>query len=310
MFEKSFAVSKGWLAFELNILRRLKFKIAALPTGGEKNLGAQLKRWNVRVLTNDFLQSEQWSAIAEIENNDFTLDEKDISAALENVYVPRHRLKNLSLRNWFGETEAGWFDNVRKNIEKLKSATTKAAALKIGMSVGDYVLSFTDETRKLRQPLSEIFRRLCSIEPKLFDNHQNNLCANKKLKDFIAENYADLIFLRLPAPRRTTIKNALGAAAWREEWIRGADDFWRETEALQSVGFGARVETKTQYLQFVENVLQIASHIPQWAIAHVEDNFLTTQDVVETINRVRRVETIFTKDFSELTGTKAVIITA
>ncbi|MGI8467196.1 MAG: hypothetical protein ACR2N3_01965 [Pyrinomonadaceae bacterium] len=310
MSDKSFTESKGWLAFELNILRRLKFKIAALPTGGEKNLGANLKRWNVRVLANDFLHSDWINSSAAIENNDLTLSEENISAILEDAYIPRHRLQNLSLRNWFGETGAWWFDNVRQNIEKLESTTAKATALKIGTSIGDYVLSFSDETRELCQPLSEIFKRLSAIEPKPFDNHQINTCTNKKLNDFVAENYADLMFLRLPPPRRSSLKNALGWTAWREEWIRGNDDFWNDSEKLQTGGFGARIETKTQYLQLVENILQTASHIPQWAIAHTEDGFISTQEVVETINRVRRVETIFTKDFSELTGAKAVIITS
>ncbi len=47
-----------------------------------------------------------------------------------------------------------------------------------------------------------------------------------------------------------------------------------------------------------------------WAIAHVENGFIQTQDIVTTIGRIRRVETIYTKDFTELTGTKAVIIVA
>jgi hypothetical protein len=56
--------------------------------------------------------------------------------------------------------------------------------------------------------------------------------------------------------------------------------------------------------------LQTAAHIKSWAISHVEDGAIGTQDIVETIGKIRRVDTIFTKDFSELTGTKAVIITA
>ena len=39
----------GWLNFELSVLRRLKFSSIALPFTGEPNLGAQLKRWKVRV---------------------------------------------------------------------------------------------------------------------------------------------------------------------------------------------------------------------------------------------------------------------
>ena len=37
----------GWLAFELNVLRRLKYQTAILPFTHEPNFGAYLKRWNV-----------------------------------------------------------------------------------------------------------------------------------------------------------------------------------------------------------------------------------------------------------------------
>ena len=70
------------------------------------------------------------------------------------------------------------------------------------------------------------------------------------------------------------------------------------------------VETKSQYLRLLEETLRTASHIKHWAISHVESGFISTQDLVEVIGKIRRVDTIFTKDFSELTGTKAVIITA
>ena len=98
--------------------------------------------------------------------------------------------------------------------------------------------------------------------------------------------------------------------AWREEWIRCNDTFWNTLEESQVGRLGTHVETKFQYLKLVEETLRTASHIPAWAISHVEDGFITTQDIVETISKIRKVDSIFTKDFSEVTGTKAVIITA
>ena len=44
--------------------------------------------------------------------------------------------------------------------------------------------------------------------------------------------------------------------------------------------------------------------------SHVETGFIQATDITEVIARIRRVDTVYTKDFSELTGTKAVIITA
>ncbi len=310
MLNKSTVTPKGWLAFELNVLRRLKFKSAALPFTGETNLGAYLKRWGGKVLANDPMKWSWIKGIADIQNNSEVLSTEDIEKILEDAYVPRYRLQNSALRNWFNETDSWWFDNVRQNIEKLESPIAKAIALSVGMGVGDYVLSFTDETLELRQPLSNIYKRLSSIKPPPFNNGENNTCSNRNVNEFVAENYPDLMFLRLPRAHNLGLRESLGKKAWREEWFRLGDEFWDALEAEQTGKLGTHIETKFQYLRLVEDILRTASHIETWAIAHVEDGFISTQDIVETISHLRRVDTIFTKDFSELTGTKAVIITA
>ena len=305
---------KGWLAFELNVLRRLKFQTAALPFTGDANLGTYLKRCKVRVLANDLTFAGWTKSVAAIQNNSERFSDDDVNLVLEDAYVPRYRLQNPSLRNWFGETDAWWFDNVRSNIERLASPVGKAIASNIAMNVGDYVFSFDENTLELRQPLSNVFRRIWSTLPDPVDNGLENVCQNKNAYEFIAEtppNRPDLMFLRLPRAHNLSQRNYLGWTAWREEFMRGGDDFWSDLEIRQAGRLGTLIETKSQYLRLLEETLRVSKHIKSWALAHVEDGFISTQDIVETIGRAeRRVETIFTKDFSELTGTKAVIVTA
>jgi hypothetical protein len=302
--------SHGWLAFELNVLRRLEFASAALPFTGEPNLGAYLKRRGTRVLANDLTQSAFVKAVAVIQNNGELLSDEDANIVLEDAYVPRYQLQNPALRNWFNETDSWWFDNVRRNIERLPSLFTKAIAMTIAMRAGDYLLSFTEETRELRQPLSAVFERLRSSFPAPVNNGQNNVCYSKNVIDFVAETRTDLMFLRLPRAHNLSFRNALGWTAWQEEWLQSGDSFWTDLEIAQTGRLGTHVETKNQYLRLVEDLLRTAAHIEKWAIAHTEDGFVSTQELVEIIGRVRHVDTIFTKDFSELTGMKAVIITA
>lgn len=310
MLKNPVITPKNWLAFELNVLRRLKFESVALPFAGEPILGAYLKRSETRVLANDFLPSAYAKTLAQIQNNNERLSADAIGAILEDAYVPRHRLQNAALRGWFTETDAWWFDNVRRNIEHIGEPMQKAIALNIGLSVGDYVFSFRDDTLELRQPLSNVFKRLAGIHPPVVDNGKNNACTNRTANEFVSEVYPDLMFLRLPRAHNQVLRNALGWTAWREEWIRGGDYFWDEMEQRQSGQLGTHVETKSQYLNLIEEFLNTAAHIDLWAVEHVEDGFINTQDIVETIARTRPVDTIYTKDFSELTGTKAVIITA
>ena len=301
---------KSWLAFDLNVLRRLTFSSVALPFVGQPLLGAYLKRWNARVLANDPVQSVWSQALSEIVNNGQKLKADEVEVVLDDAYVPGYKLKNQGLNNWFGEVDAWWFDNVRRNIDRLPSQMSQAIASSLVMAVGDHAMSFRDETRELRQPLSTVFKRLWSIQPEAFNNGQTNTCANKNADDFLAETPADLMFLRLPSAHVQNLRTYLGRTAWREEWLRGGNEFWDQLEGSMSGKLGASTETKSQYLHMLEATLRRASHIKSWAIAHVEHGFIQTQDIVDTIASIRRVDTVFTKDFSELTGTKAVIITA
>lgn len=304
------AAGSGWLAFELSVLRRLKFESVILPLARKPLVGAYLKRLNARVSANDFLLGGWTQAVALIENNSEKLTDEETSFLLEDVYIPRFEAQNTALGERFGEIDAVWFANFRRNVERLSSRTKKAIALSAALNIGNYVLSFDEKTRSMRQPLSCVFRRFLNLQLKPFDNGQNNRCENKKVKDFIAENPSDLMFLNLPQTVRANEKSFSGSLAWQEEWLGAENDFPRDLQGAKADDFGAPVETKSQYLYLLEEILQTASHIPSWAIAFSEDNFISLQEIAETIGRTRTVNTIFTKDFSELGGSKAVIITA
>jgi hypothetical protein len=316
MTDYSNATPRGWLAFELSVLRRLRFRSFVNPFAGEPDLESHVKRWGVRVSTNDAARWSWIKGIARVENNVERLTADDLETLLEDVYVPRYKLRNGALRRWFSETDAWWFDNLRENAERLEGEIKQSLALNLGMLVGDYVLSFDEDTRELRQPLSRVLRRLHELLPPPFDNGQRNTSANKDARQFVAEQQGDLLFLRLPSPSRSSSSSSGGGAtsreglsAWREEWVRGGGEFWDEFEAARAGRLGGRVETKAQNLHLVEELLEAAAHLKSWAIAHTEGGSTTTEELVETIRRVRKVETIYTKDFSELLGARATIIT-
>ncbi len=301
---------KSWLAFDLNVLRRFKFSSVSIPFSSSPALGSYVKRWDAKVLANDTLRSSWVKNVAEIANNGQDLSNEDVDAVLADAYVPGYKLSNPALGSWFSETDSWWFDNVRRNIEQLDSQMSQCIASAIALSVGDYALSFKGEARELRQPLSSAFRRLWSIRSPTHNNSHDNSCTNIATDDFLAETSADLMMLRLPTAHAQETKSHLGRMAWAEEWLRGGNDFWEEFDAKNAGRLGAATETKSQYLHLLEETLRRASHIRSWAVAHVETGFITTQDISDTIASIRRVDTIYTKDFSELTGAKAVIITA
>jgi len=302
----------GWLNFELSVLRRLKFSSIALPFTGEPNVGAHLKRWKVRVAANDPMIWAHTKAVALIENDSERLNEAEIEALVDDAYVPRERLDNPKLLNWFNETDAWWFDNVRFNAERLDAQYKRAIALTLGMMVGDYVLSFTEETHHLREPfsLSRVFRQFADTIAFPYDNSLRSKASNQDVRAFIAERrHTDLLFLRLPVPVQPQASHQ-NPFAWREEWLQGGDDFWADFEKARAGKLGSRVQSKQQYLGLVEDLLHTASHLPGWAVAHTENGFISTDELVETISRVRRVDAVYSKDFSDLLGVRAAIVTA
>ena len=304
--------SNGWLAFELGILRRLKFSSVALPFTGEPEMCVQLKTWNVRVAANDPMIWSYTKAFALVENNTDQLEDADLEALLDDAYVPRDKLENRALLKWFNETDAWWFDNLRVNAEHLEPYK-RALALTAGMMTGDYVLSFDERTRHLRQPLSlpVVFRRMLDCLPEPNDNALRNKSTNQDVRNFVAErHHTDLLFLRLPVPVTQTTTAQDPIVTWREEWLRGGDDFWLELERSRDQRLGSRVQSKQQYLGFVEDLLRTSSHIPAWAIAHTENGFISNEELVENIARVRKVSSIYSKDFSDMLGVRASLIVA
>jgi hypothetical protein len=306
--------SNGWLGFELSVLRRLKFSSIALPFTGEPDLCLQLKHWKVRVAANDPMLWSYTKSTALIENSTEWLDDAEVEVILNDAYMPRDKLDNPGLLKWFNETDAWWFDNVRFNAERVVSLHKRAIVLTAGMMVGDYVLSFNEETQSLREPfsLSRVFRlALAEIMPMPFDNEMMNMCSNQDVRTFLAErHHTNLLFLRLPAPIVQSDPVRTSVLGWREEWVRGEDGFWDELERRRAGKLGSPIQSKQQYLDFVEDLLRTASHVPIWAIAHTENGFISSDELVQTISRVRKVEAIYSKDFSDLLGVRGSIVTA
>ena len=148
------------------------------------------------------------------------------------------------------------------------------------------------------------------VLPSPHDNSLRSKATNQEARVFVAERInSELLFLRLPAPvqQQPAQQTYIG---WREEWLQGSNDFWQDAEKARSGRLGSGVQSKQQYLWLVEDLLHTGAHIPAWAIAHTENGFISTEELVETVSRVRKVDAIYSKDFSDLLGVRAAIITA
>jgi len=297
--------NRRWLGFELSVLRRLKFSSIAIPFAGQPDLGWYLKFWGKQILNNDVCQWAWWMSRALVENQGEQLSEEDVSLTLSEAYVPRRRLHNPALghvmNGRLNEIDAVWFDNVWLNIQQIENEHRRALAYSTVFGVGDYVLSFNPDTIMLRRPLSEVFIELWRNGRHIINNEKLNYSVNHDGHEFIRGARADLMFARFPRPEGLAALRR-GVAGWRETWVRGTDDDWDAIIAGQRGRLGDDVMSKEHYLQLVGNFLSRAKHIPQWAISHTEDGFVSAAEIGEVIKQFRRIDVTYNKDFSDVVG--------
>lgn len=295
------SINNSWLGFELNILRRLKFTSIAIPFAGRANLDWYLKFWGKQVFSNDLCQSYSSFARAYVENGGETLSVEEIDQLLDGVYVPGNEMRNPALSGYWSEVDAVWFDNLRERIDLLESPYARALALSHGLQVGEYARGFTPRTSKLRQPLSTVFRLSCQRQRRIVDNGKRNRSFNLEAGEFIRGIEAEALFVRFPAPGGLASWRRR-AAEWREVWVRRDAGEWDRLVSGRHGELGDRVHSKERYLDLVTRFLSQASSFPIWAISHTENGFIAIGELATHIRRLRRIDAIYHKDFSEFVG--------
>ncbi|MEW6737519.1 MAG: hypothetical protein AB1489_39925 [Acidobacteriota bacterium] len=297
-----------WVAFEASVLTQQNFQSIAIPFAGSAKLDWYLKLWSKQIFDNDICQWAWWVARARVENNGEQLAEAELEVILKDAYVPNTELNNPDLRKWFSETDALWLDNVRVNIEGLTSDTHKALAIWAGILLGDYILSFDEQTRALRRPLSEVYIDLLTIVNRIIDNRQDNHSSNWEAVEFIVRTKADLLYLNLPLPG-SLLAFLESPRCWREVWIRGEDnDLSAQLQPAIRGSFGGLVLSKERYRQILSELLERAKHMPIWAISFQESSFITLNEISEMIKKYRPLQAIYSKDMSDLVGGAKVYI--
>lgn len=286
---------KSFVGFEASVLRQIDFRSIAVAFSGGSRLDWYLSTWRKLVLSND---PRAWAAAqsrAMIEARQ-ALSEDHISQLLRDLYVPGVSLRNPALRRWFGETDAWWMDNLRHNIDEIEDETLRAQAIALGAQTGDYALSFAEETRELKRPLTAVFWRLAGQALALPHGHPHSKVFNLPAEEFIRNSHADALYLSLPAAH----SEEAGSAArgdWRESWARGS----QSTESDEPL-ITVRSQSKQAYLDAVDRLLGLAAHIKIWAVGCQDVGIASARDISDLIKIRRPVRATYSKDLTEVAG--------
>jgi len=287
---------KTLLGFQASVLRQLEFRSIAVPFWSEARLDWYLKAWGKLIFAND---PRGWAGVVARANVEASqpLGEDTITRVLEDVYIPGVRLANPDLRRWFGETDAWWMDNLRRNIEALDDQVMRAQALTLGLHTGDYALSFDEETLDLRRPLTTVYWRLAGRAFVGPAGQPHNRSFNQPAEDFIKHARADLLYLRSPASH-TEHGGAEARSQWREAWVSGPAS--HETDG-GSKG-PTPPQSKQSYLASLDRLLRPAANFRTWAVEYQEPGLATAQDIIELIKEYRPVKATYSKDVTEVAG--------
>jgi ribosomal protein L12E/L44/L45/RPP1/RPP2 len=282
---------KTLLGFQASVLRQIEFRSIAIPYWSDARLDWYLKAWGKIIFANDPRAWASTVARARVEANE-PLGEEVITRVLQDVYVPGARLANSDLRRWFSETDAWWMDNLRRNVDGLEDQLARAQAVALGLQTGDYALSFDDETRELRRPLTTVFWRLAGRAMAGPANHPSNRSLCLAVEEFIKQARAEVLFLSLPSGHSDR-GGAEARSDWRESWVN-------RTPAEQNLP--ATPQSKQSHLNSIERLLRLASNFRAWAIEYQEPGLASAQDVLELIKEYRPVRATYSKDVTEVAG--------
>ena len=287
---------KALLGFQASVLRQIEFRSIAIPFLNEVRLDWYLKAWGKLIFANGPSAWAGTVARATVEAAG-ELGEDIIGRILEDVYVPGVKLANLGLRRWFGETDAWWMDNLRRNIDALDDELTHAQALTLGLQTGDYALSFNAETRELRRPLTTVFWQLGGRAVAGPTAHPHNRSFNQPADDFIKHARADLLYLNLPSSRNSG-GGVEARSEWREAWVSGSP----RAEVDRATPPAVLPQSRQSYLASIDRLLRPASHFKTWAVECHEPGLATAQDIVDLIKEYRPVRATYSKDVTEVAG--------
>lgn len=282
---------KTLLGFQASVLRQIEFRSIAIPYWSDARLDWYLKAWGKIIIANDPRAWASTVARARVEANQ-ALTEEVIASVLQDVYIPGARLANPDLRRWFSETDAWWMDNLRRNVDGLTDQLARAQALALGLQTGDYALSFDDETRELRRPLTTVFWRLAGRELAGPASHPTNRSVCQPVEEFIKQARADVLFLSLSSGH-TDRGGAEARSDWRESWVNGGAAEQNLTATPQS---------KQSHLNSIERLLRLAPNYRAWAIEYQEPGLASAQDLFELIKEYRPVRATYSKDVTEVAG--------
>ena len=277
---------------------------------GSQSIAYMFKQLGKKVITNDFLNFNNYIGKALIENPDNKLDSSDLEILFSSNDNPSrfNLIENLYSGLFFLADEATFADSFRSNVHKLSNQYKQALALTImcrsmtrKVTMGHFAhtqaLTYASDpirikrNRSLIRPLKDIFLDLLpEYNAAVFDNSQKNISYNKNILDLLPTlNSVDLAYF--DPPYCNSHADYQSFYHLLETYV----EYWKDKQFVNGT---KRYEPK-RYSGFDKNseaisnlqlMFERAIHIPTWLVSYNDRSYPDIETMVNLIKPYRNVK--------------------
>lgn len=276
---------------------------------GSQSIAYMFKQLGKKVITNDFLNFNNQTGRALIENSCHRLTPDDIEILFSNNSNPNafNLIERLYTGLFFLEEDASFADSFRSNIDKLENPYKQALALSVmcrsmtrKITMGHFAhtqaLSYAADparikrNRSLVRPLKDLFLDLLpEYNAAVFDNGENNISYNMNTLDLLPElSGVDMVYF--DPPYCNSHADYQSFYHLLETYV----EYWKDKQFVNGT---KRYEPKkysgfdksNEMISNLKLLFERSSHIPTWLISYNDRSYPDIKTMVSLIEPHRNV---------------------
>lgn len=276
---------------------------------GSQSIAYLFKQLGKRVITNDFLNFNNITGKALIENTNNKLEKSDIEILFSDNSDPSkyNLMMELYTDLFFLAEECAFIDSFRSNIHKLSNEYKQALALSVmcrsltrKVTMGHFAhkqaLVYAADparikrNRSLIRPLKDIFMDLLpEYNAAVFDNSKENVSYNKNILDLLP-TLEDVDLVYFDPPYCNSHADYQSFYHLLETYV----EYWKDKQFVNGT---KRYEPK-RYSGFDKNseaisnlklMFELSSKIPTWLVSYNDRSFPDINTMVSLIEPYRKV---------------------
>ena len=286
---------------------------------GSQSVAFYFKQRGFKVITNDFLNTNNQIGKSLIENSDQIITAKDIDILFGDNQQKDNLVEMIFTGNFFELKESQFLDNFRSNINLLDNHSKKSLALTImnramqrkiimGHFAHTSAIKYANNKDRVKRntsiarPIKDLFLELLpSYNSAVFDNGQENISYNQNILELLPNlKNIDLVYFDPPYTNSHSDYQSFYhlletyTEYWKDkEFINGTNRYY----PLRYSGF----DKKTDILDSLNKLFELSEKIPNWLISWNDKSYPSVEDFGKIIKKYKNVR-VETKTYQKAKG--------